>query len=287
MQIIVDNNIVDTKLIEFSDGTLNVWIDPEPIKKAERYLCLSISPDTQGSHYSLIINMVDNIISGVLNPKVACILSLDYLPNARADRVFQEGMDCPLESFMIDLWVSRFEKLLTKDVHNLEAVLEYAGEGIEVVNASQTNSLLDHISCNKKFSMLTSDVNLILCAPDKGASEKTNENAIALGTCFVEMVKDRDPKTGWIRSVKVLGEPDLTGKNVLITDDICDGGMTFLKCAEALRDAGANSVSLYVTHGIFSKGLSIFEGVIDNVFCHQIVMEYVTPNDIRKFNGGE
>ncbi|HCW17254.1 MAG TPA: phosphoribosylpyrophosphate synthetase, partial [Achromobacter sp.] len=42
---------------------------------------------------------------------------------------------------------------------------------------------------------------------------------------------------------------------VLVVDDICDGGRTFLELASALRDTTRQPVYLYVTHGIFSKGL--------------------------------
>ena len=65
--------------------------------------------------------------------------------------------------------------------------------------------------------------------------------------------KVRDQLTGNIVRYKIVGEP--VGKNVLIIDDICDGGMTFKLLAKDLLAAGAKSVVLFVTHGLFSKGL--------------------------------
>ena len=47
-------------------------------------------------------------------------------------------------------------------------------------------------------------------------------------------------------------------------DDICDGGATFVQLAKKLKEQGAESVSLFVTHMIACKGLqalSIFENV--------------------------
>ena len=99
--------------------------------------------------------------------------------------------------------------------------------------------------------------------------------------------KERDVSTGWITGFKLESPEIVVGKDILITDDICDGGMTFLKCAEALKEAGANSVSLYVTHGIFSKGLDIFKGLVDNIYCEQTVANYISLKDIDDFNGGE
>jgi len=58
----------------------------------------------------------------------------------------------------------------------------------------------------------------------------------------------------------------LEGRTAIITDDICDGGYTFIKVAEQLKAKGASKVILFVTHGIFSKGLGVFDGLIDHVF---------------------
>jgi phosphoribosylpyrophosphate synthetase len=48
---------------------------------------------------------------------------------------------------------------------------------------------------------------------------------------------------------------DCKDKRVLIVDDICDGGKTFELLAKDLYNAGAEEVNLFVTHGLFSKGL--------------------------------
>ena len=47
-------------------------------------------------------------------------------------------------------------------------------------------------------------------------------------------------------------------KVCLILDDICDGGGTFTGLSHVLRGTyGARAVDLFVTHGIFSKGLPL------------------------------
>ena len=60
---------------------------------------------------------------------------------------------------------------------------------------------------------------------------------------------------------------DLAGQDVVIADDLIDGGMTFILLAKALKVKGAGKVILYGTHGIFSKGTKpLFEGGIDEVY---------------------
>jgi ribose-phosphate pyrophosphokinase len=79
--------------------------------------------------------------------------------------------------------------------------------------------------------------------------------------------KKRDPLTGHLSGFEIKNynpNPNADGQDLLIVDDICDGGGTFVGLAKELRKAGAKKVYLYVTHGIFSKGLPL-EG-IDRVF---------------------
>jgi len=84
----------------------------------------------------------------------------------------------------------------------------------------------------------------------------------------IDASKVRDVKTGEILYTSVnYQEGGLKGKNVLIVDDICDGGRTFIELARVLENYNeANSVDLYVTHGIFSKGLGVFDGLIDKIY---------------------
>ena len=60
---------------------------------------------------------------------------------------------------------------------------------------------------------------------------------------------------GAAREPRTLLQGDVAGRDVLIADDLCDAGGTFIGSAAALREAGARSVSLYVTHDLFSKGV--------------------------------
>ena len=47
---------------------------------------------------------------------------------------------------------------------------------------------------------------------------------------------------------------DVSGKNCLIIDDMCDTGGTICKVAAALHKAGANEINACFTHGVLSGG---------------------------------
>jgi ribose-phosphate pyrophosphokinase len=61
-------------------------------------------------------------------------------------------------------------------------------------------------------------------------------------------MKKRDWTTGKILGLDIINAENVKDKNVLIVDDICSRGGTFYHSAKALIEAGAKSVSLYVTH---------------------------------------
>jgi len=115
--------------------------------------------------------------------------------------------------------------------------------------------------------------------PDKGAIPrvmKMFETRWPYGdTEVVTCNKTRDMASGNILKFSVIN-PDDVGKSCLIVDDICDGGGTFTGLAKELRAKGAKGVNLFVTHGIFSKGIPL-EGV-DHVYCTD---SYIDP---KKFN---
>ena len=81
--------------------------------------------------------------------------------------------------------------------------------------------------------------------------------------------KIRDTKTGYITETKLQGE--VRGRDVLIFDDICDGGRTFIELAKSLKAKGAKKISLYITHGIFSKGKDVLYNHIDEIICFNLI----------------
>jgi ribose-phosphate pyrophosphokinase len=99
---------------------------------------------------------------------------------------------------------------------------------------------------------------------------------------MIHCEKQRDPSTGKI-STTTVNSPDLTGKTAVITDDICDGGATFIGIAKQLRSLNCQNIILYVTHGIFSKGLIVFDGLIDQVFTSSSLVQ-VEPTQLNIIN---
>jgi ribose-phosphate pyrophosphokinase len=100
----------------------------------------------------------------------------------------------------------------------------------------------------------------VFLAPDAGALKKIYDCTKKFNYP-IEVVcanKTREVSTGKIVGVEIPNVDKLKDKNVLVVDDICDGGASFIQLASAIQSSGCipADLSLYVTHAIFSKGQS-------------------------------
>lgn len=109
-----------------------------------------------------------------------------------------------------------------------------------------------------------------IISPDSGAEKRAGAVAKKLGLPLVHGWKSRDVRTGEISGFGVEAF-HLIGKNVLVVDDICDGGGTFVGLAEALKARGATA-DLYVTHGLFTRGTSVLLDLYRRVYCTDSVV---------------
>jgi len=105
-------------------------------------------------------------------------------------------------------------------------------------------------------------------SPDAGATKKAFTFAERFNVPLIQALKHRDIATGNITHTSVPeGIPDGV-KNILVPDDICDGGRTFVELAKVLHDTDPEiTLYLYVTHGIFSKGTSELLQHYAHIFC--------------------
>lgn len=88
--------------------------------------------------------------------------------------------------------------------------------------------------------------------------------------------KIRDSKTGKITDTTFHDE--VKGRKVLIVDDICDGGRTFIELGKLLREKQAETIYLYITHGIFSKGLQALNPYFDHIYCYHSFLPITEEN---------
>ncbi len=93
--------------------------------------------------------------------------------------------------------------------------------------------------------------NLVIVSPDVGGVVRARAFAKRLHADLAIIDKRRE-RAGVSEVMNIIGEVE--GKRCILVDDIVDSAGTLCNAAVALKEAGAESVSAYVTHGVLSGG---------------------------------
>lgn len=199
-------------------------------------------------------------------------LVMPYLPYARQDRVCTPG-EALSAKVMADLINSQnYTEVISYDCHSMVMPA--------LIDNYKQPTFFDHVA-----GALKDYPEAVLCAPDAGAVKRTQEAAISVGKDHNKVVmatKDR-LSTGRVVTSSIVG--DVLGKAVIVVDDICDGGGTFLALADKLWEMGATAVILCVTHGLFTKGIDILlEGGITDIYTtNSINREHLQDQRLKVF----
>jgi ribose-phosphate pyrophosphokinase len=178
-------------------------------------------------------------------------LDIMYLPYGRQDKPISNEATFALRTFAKILNGMSFTFIWIYDPHSEEA--------LRLINNSAPIYPISDVTTIASMENID-----LLCYPDKGARTKYHE---LFGHKFAHIYgeKVREQSTGYITRYELIGSPK--DKNVLIVDDIADAGATFKILAKDLLANGAKKVVLFVSHGIFSKGIdTLFESGIHKVY---------------------
>ena len=93
---------------------------------------------------------------------------------------------------------------------------------------------------------------LMVVSPDVGGVVRARALAKRLDNAPLAIVDKRRDRPGESEVMNIIGE--VKGRHCILIDDIIDSGGTLCNAAQALMDAGAESVAAYITHGVLSGG---------------------------------
>lgn len=190
-------------------------------------------------------------------------LVLPYLPYSRADRRFMEGDCFGLKVFGDMINNLRYNQVVTIDAHS--KVAKKAIHNLVDIDPFPLISKIVDIDPFPLISKVIGKSNPVILFPDKGAISRYHFADYKVLNCE----KDRDPKTGKLLGFIVPKKEEFgDAKSVLIVDDICDGGGTFIGIADKLFQLRDWEIPLYlyVTHGIFSKGFEELNSRFRKIF---------------------
>lgn len=231
---------VGYKVIKFPDGQLHLKLESQLDHKED---LLVIARITSADELFILMQALD--VANRHGMRVA--VKISYLMGARMDRVMSFNEPFTLK-IILDV-LEGFDNFYTS-----------------VLEPHNPNILRDHgiICCPSGIpGYILRDA--IICYPDKGAFERSHENRIIGNYIFCH--KRRDTADGELSDfiLNSMGI-DLTGKKIVVLDDLCDGGRTFCGIAPLLREKNPSAIDLCVTHAIQKEGLRRVAEAYDHVY---------------------
>lgn len=215
----------------FPNGELNLPVEGLDIRLVN-HIKFVYDDDSDFLKLALVKGLIDDMNG-------TAMLYMTYMPYSRMDR--------PNGHYAVSL------KAVAKMINNMD--FEYVT--IREPHSPATVDLIDNcLVDNWCQAHVNHTINLgnydSIFFPDAGAMKRydmPNIMPIAIGS------KTRDFLSGNINGLKIIGE---VGKNVLIVDDLCSRGGTFIEGSKELKKMGAEKVSLLVAY------------VEDNVFTGDV-----------------
>jgi ribose-phosphate pyrophosphokinase len=224
----------------FPDGTSQVWKLNLESKEPQATIRWDFESE---SELIQIVQLSDLLYRNGQNTQH---LEMPYFPYARQDKKVQNDLTFARNSFMRVLYHLSFSTITTYDIH------------------SDPTYTIDGFKNNRPNHFLDAIINFgtdAIFFPDEGAMKRYQSQF--LDSPMFNMIpkmygnKVRNQQTGMIEGYKVTTWKDFHNKErILILDDICDGGATFIAAANELNKLNVGEIGLCVSHGIFSKGVT-------------------------------
>lgn len=225
-------------------GEVSVRVEASAVSLQENTVRVIYKDSEDLIHLALIANAVREMAGDL-----PLYLDLPYIPYGRQDRVCSPGEPFSLKVFGDIINSLNFTAVYTVDPHS--AVSARCINRLMPVTAALLIASGDYAGVRS----LVQEETPVLLSPDQGGDARVREVAFALSARRIHCTPAVANKCRVGEKVKFTHIPEIcAGRNVLVIDDLCDGGATFLALADALQQARAGDLYLYVTHGFFTKG---------------------------------
>ena len=222
-----------SSVVEFSDGEFEPSFD-ETVRGADVFLIQSTTPPSDNLMELLLM------IDAAKRASAANIIAvMPYFGYARQDKKGKPRVPIGAKLVSNLLTAAGVNRVMTIDLHadQIQGFFEVP---------------VDHLYASELFVEDITNLNLpnlVIASPDMGGSKRANAYAKMLKSGVVICYKERK-QANVIGEMQVLG--DVTGKDVVIIDDMVDTAGTLTKAADLMMENGATSVRAYCTHGILS-----------------------------------
>ncbi|HTZ41991.1 MAG TPA: ribose-phosphate pyrophosphokinase [Candidatus Omnitrophota bacterium] len=228
----------------FNNNEIDMHV-PQNVRKRDIYFIHDSTKSPQDWWVQLLL-LKDLLLSASANSVTFVLPDMLY---SRKDRKDKPHVPISARAFA-DSISPGLRRVITVDLHAAQVQGFYPAH-VPLDNLYSFPVIVRFLKENK---ILGNPEELVVLSPDVGGVERARNFANRLGSRYsiAFMYKRRD-KPGEVGEMILVGE--VTGKDVLIVDDIIDSGGTLCKASELLKKNGAKNIYCYGTHGLFTKGL--------------------------------
>jgi ribose-phosphate pyrophosphokinase len=222
-----------TSVLEFSDGEFQPYYE-ESVRGCVVFIIQSTFPPSDNLLELLL--MIDAAKRASAHEVVAVI---PYLGYARQDR--KDKPRCSIGAKLVAdlLTYTGVSRVMTMDLHADQI------QGF-------FNVPVDHLYASTLFVPYIKSLgleNLTIAAPDMGGTKRANAYARFLKTEMVICYKLRK-KANIVEEIRVIG--DVKNKDIVIVDDMIDTAGTICLAANLMKNEGARSIRVVITHPVLS-----------------------------------
>ena len=259
--------LVPTTARDFANGEIFIRFE-ESVRGADCFVMQSHAQPLNKWLMEQLI-MIDALKRGSAK-RITAILP--FYPYARQDKKHR-GRE-PISARLIAdlLTTAGADRIVSVDLHT-DQIQGFFDGPVDHMHAMPI--LVDYIK--SKYSL----DNLVVVSPDAGRVKTAEKWANMLGDApmaFVHKTRDIDAANKVV-SNRVVGEVD--GKDCILLDDMIDTGGTIAGAVGVLKEAGAKSVVIACTHGVFSDPA---RERLNDCGAEEIITTDTLPQDTEGWN---
>lgn len=220
---------------KLSDGETYIRVKENVKGKKVYVLGSTFQPEKNFIELIILLNCLK------VNKAKEIILILPYFGYGRQDFIDRPGAPLTAKLMADIIKLTGVHKIIAIDLHSND-VVRYFGAKLNYLTAIEILMR----NCKKDLDLKRT----IVISPDKGAKARAQKTAKILGGLPIIVLKKYRPRQNIAEVLTI--KQDLTGKTILIVDDMADTAGTLVAAVKELKKQGARIIICAVTHGVLS-----------------------------------
>src|SRR6201986_1937387 len=258
----LDVPLTRAQVKRFPDNEIWVTID-ENVRGEDVFVLQSTSYPANDNLMELLICV--DALKRASAKRITAVLP--YFGYARQDR--KTGGRTPISAKLVANLITRAgaDRVLTMDLHSgqIQGFFDIPTDNLHAAPLMAQDIKNNYSKASE----------LLIVSPDVGGVVRALAVASRLNADLA-IVDKRRSGPGKSEVANIIG--DVSGRRLIIFDDIVDSAGTLCSAAQSLMDAGAAEVSAYITHGVLSGAAT--ERVKASVLKELVITDSIEPTDL-------